>query len=608
MIEPFHFLRPAWLAALPGVALAWWWFRATSGRASAWARVCRPEFLPLLVGGDQGDTVRPATADYAALAALLAVIALAGPTWEKLPAPVFRDDAPLVIAFDLSNSMLAEDVTPSRFERARFKIADLLNAREAGQTALLAYAAQAFAVTPLTTDVDTITALLPALDPEIVPTEGSRPDRALERAIELIAQAGGSGRGDVLFVTDGVEEGALAPLIEAAEAAGVAISALGIGTESGAPIPDPSGTGFLRNAGGVIVAKLDPAPLAQLAEATGGRYVSATPGPADVTALSGLFNARIGGPARADDVSGYQRWRDMGPWVLLAALPFAALIFRRGAVFALFLSVGTALPGGGARALELPEWFLNRDQRGLEAFEDRDYETASEKFASPRWQAATAFRRGDYERAIELLEPLDDVESIYNRGNALAELERYEEAIAAYDEVLARDPDHEDAAYNKAYLENLPKRPPQGGGGQGDSEDEKSENEDAAGSESQSESSSQPPSESSESQSQGQAGENEDSAASDAPAGSEPTDKAADEQQRRAEQAPEREDEPSRDEGEDADETAVAELPGTLDERRQATEQWLRRIPDDPAGLLRRKFRYQYRQRAERLEEETQPW
>ena len=604
----FHFLRPGWLALLPVVALVWWWLRATSGRASAWARICRPEFVPLLVGGERGGGGRPDTADYAALAAILASVALAGPTWEQLPAPVFRDDAPLVIAFDLSNSMLAEDVTPSRFERARFKIADLLNAREAGQTALVAYAAEAFAVTPLTNDVDTITALLPALDPEIVPTDGSRPDRALARAIELIAQAGGSGRGDVLFVTDGIDAAAVEALAGAAEAAGVALSALGIGTESGAPIPDPAGTGFVRNASGVVVAKLDPAPLESIAGATGGRYMSATPGPKDVTALSALFNARIGGPARADDVTGYRRWRDMGPWVLLAALPFAALSFRRGAVFALLVCAGTMSPDDGAQAVEPLDWFQNRDQRGLDAFEDRDYAEASETFASPRWQAATAFRQGDYERALELLAPLDDVESIYNRGNALAELERYEEAIAAYEEVLARDPDHEDAAYNKSYLENLPKRPPQGGGGEGDSEDDQSQSEDATGAESQSQSSSQPPSDSSESQSQGPSGENEDSAASDEPSGSEPTDQQADAERRRADEAEEGEDEPSRAEGEKADETAVAELPGTLDERRQATEQWLRRIPDDPAGLLRRKFRYQYRQRAERLEEETQPW
>jgi len=604
----FHFLRPEWLAALPLVALAWWWLRTNRGRASAWAHVCRPEFVALLVGAQSGPSRRPGTATWLALAAMLALVALAGPTWEKLPAPVFRDDAPLVIAFDLSDSMLAEDVTPSRFERARFKIADLLNAREAGQTALVAYAAEAFAVTPLTTDADTITALLPALDPEIVPTDGTRPMRALDKAAQLIERAGIATGGDVLFVTDGLPEGDVDALVTRAAQTGVRVSVLGIGTPSGAPIPDPAGSGFLRDAGGVVIARLKTAPLERIAAETGGTYVTATADRRDVERLGADLSARIGGATRADDVGGFERWRDMGPWVLVIALPFAALAFRRNAVFALALGALLGAEPTRVEAVEWGEWFKNRDQRALDAFERQDYDAAAETFEAPEWQAATAYRQGDYERALEILSGLDDTESLYNRGNALAELERYDEAIAAYDEVLERDPDHADAAYNKAYLENLPKKPPQGGGGEGDS-DEREAGEGQSSSESDSGSKPQKPSSESESGGEGESASQEGDSPTGERSGREPAGQDDEAREPESATAGEERETDAPEAGEREAQTAVAdEDTGSLDERRQATEQWLRRIPDDPAGLLRRKFRYQYRQQAERNDYEGEPW
>src|SRR5690606_7644966 len=112
----------------------------------------------------------------------LAIVALAGPVWQKIPQPVERNTEALVICWDLSPSMLAEDVKPSRPLRSRLKLIDLLQARTDGQIALIAYSAEAYTVTPLTDHRETLINLLPALSPTTLPSIGSNPEMALTAA------------------------------------------------------------------------------------------------------------------------------------------------------------------------------------------------------------------------------------------------------------------------------------------------------------------------------------------------------------------------------------------------------------------------------------------
>ena len=189
MIEQFHFLRPGWLLLLiPLLAGLWLLFkllfksRYDSGN---WRAVIDARLLPFVLSDGRVRRRDPMRWIFAA-AALLAIVALAGPTWEKLPQPVYHKQTALVIALDLSRSMNTSDIKPSRLTRARHKIADVLDLRIEGQTALLVYAADAFAVTPLTSDIETIKALLPAIDSEMMPAQGSRADRAVELAFELL--------------------------------------------------------------------------------------------------------------------------------------------------------------------------------------------------------------------------------------------------------------------------------------------------------------------------------------------------------------------------------------------------------------------------------------
>ena len=266
MISAFHFLRPLWLLALLPLILLLWlmWRRRLVSRS--WQRVVDPRLLAhLLIGKNarQGPWAMVAVG----LGGLLAILALAGPAWQKLAQPVFRQQSALVLVLDLSRSMDATDIKPSRLERAKLKLRDILNQQKEGETALIVYAATPFVVSPLTTDAQTIVSQLEVLTPALMPAQGSHPGHAISLAQKLLKQAGVA-HGGVLLITDGLngsESDSLKTAISHLVEAGHRLSVLGVGTRAGAPIPDSSG-GFVESANGtIVIPRLDDASLAELA-------------------------------------------------------------------------------------------------------------------------------------------------------------------------------------------------------------------------------------------------------------------------------------------------------------------------------------------------------
>jgi len=624
-LAEFHFLRPAWLLALAPWALLLWQVRRQRRRGGAWASVCDPALRPHVLAAAGGRARR--LNDWAlALAALLLVVALAGPTWERRPTPVFRDPSAVVIAFDLSRSMLARDLKPTRLTRARYKIADILERRREGTTALLVFAAEPFAVTPLTDDTRTIESQLPALTPEIMPAQGSRPDLALARAVELVRQAG-LRTGDVLLVTDGAPAEHLARAEEMARKIPLRVSVLGAATREGAPVPGRGGA-LMRDADGeVVISRLAAEGLQALAAAGGGEYRELRADDRDVAALAAFFDSQIEQAAAERTDLAASAWRDFGPWLLALGLPLAALAFRRGAVLAAVLVPLAAPPG--AQALEWRDLWRTPDQRAAEALEHGKPAEAATLFEDRRWRAAARYRAGEYEAAAEALAGLEDGASVYNRGNALARLGRYEEALAAYERVAADHPAHEDARANAELIRDLleqqqqqqaqeqeqeqqqqgdqsgereqdGERRQQGQQGQqgrrqgdrGDPGDQRQQRRQAG-------------QQSEQRQSQGQDSQGEQDRASQAQ--DQPGGEDSRAQQQDREEAARRQAEREAEAGEQ--QPALADtLSGEDEERQQAVEQWLRRIPDDPSGLLRRKFLYQYRQMPQRRQPEEQQW
>jgi Ca-activated chloride channel homolog len=525
----------------------------------------------------------------AALAAwVLGIVALAGPAWERLPVPAFRSEEALVVALDLSRSMDAGDVEPSRLARAKLKLLDLLERRSAGQTALVVFSTHAFTVTPLTTDTRTISSLVTSVDTNIMPTQGGSIAAGLEKAAMLLEQTGLS-RGDVLLITDSEVGDADLDLASELAGDGYRVSVLAVGTEQGAPIPRSEG-GFVSDASGqVVIPQLDASSLQRLAAAGGGRYAALAPNDRD---LDTLFPPTLPLDVALDDAAGEQYqadvWLDRGLLLVVVLLPLLALSFRRGWICVWILVALAPLPR--AEAFEWQDLWQRSDQRAYDALEAEQAQQAAELFKNPEWRSAAQYRAEQFEASAASLANVDSAAGHYNRGNALAKAGQLPAAIAAYDRALELDPANEDARYNRdlvaEFLRNNPEQQqqPQDQGQGEQSQEGNSEGESQSGEQ-------QDGSESGDEQSdQGEQGESGDSQAADG-AQEQP-------EEPNAESQPEDDAQQNANAGEEADEEATANAGGPEEVEQwaseQAAEQWLRRVPQDPGGLLRRKFLYQY--------------
>ncbi len=580
--EEFHFLRPWWLAAMvPLAVLIWLWVRRHR-TGSGWETSIDPGLLAVLLQDNQRQAGRWLGL-LVALGLALACLGLAGPTWQKLPQNVEQKQDTLIILLDLSLSMLAEDEQPSRVERARQEITDILRTRQEGQTALIAYAGDAHAVVPLTDDVATIENLLFSLGPEIMPVAGSNPGHGLELAEELFTNAR-TLQGRLLLVTDGVDD--ISSVTRHADPS-FPISVLGIGTPGGGAIPldrfNQRGQFLRTQEGNQVIAQLDEQRLDEVARLSHGRYARAVVGDTDI-------NYALGTPLPGEDETieverEFDTWFDQGHWVTLLLIPLLLYSFRRGVLIGVgALALLPADPVYAAPPAEAPPsafatglseaWaslWLRDDQRGHQKLRRGQPEQAVPLFEDHAdWQAVARYRSGEYATALRGFTSDPSVTGLYNSGNSLARLGEYEAAIAAYAEALEREPGHADAEFNKALVERLLEEQ-QAAQEQNQDQESQANNED------------------SETQ-QNQQEQQQD--------GSENQDPGEDAEERR--QQEEQQAQQEQQEGQEQQLAEVQEDEATRDEKQEALEQWLRRVPDDPGGLLRRKFSHETRQRLRR--------
>ncbi|MEM7466467.1 MAG: VWA domain-containing protein [Pseudomonadota bacterium] len=605
LVENFHFLRPWWLVALVPLVLGIGLLAKKTNRVGLWENICDPELLPYVTEKISGKTNRLSV--LLSIAGIASIVALAGPTWEQLPTPVFRQESALVLVLDLSRSMNAEDVKPSRLERAKFKISDILRLRKDGQTALVVFADQPYVVTPLTNDANTIENQLPALTSEIMPSQGSNLVSAIEKAAELLTQAGIRG-GDILILTDAVKSDPDA-VGKLAQTQNIRISVIGIGSEAGAPVTNERGNFIADESGNVVLMTLDIVGLRELATTGNGLYQTIATDNRDVSRYVRFIEQRDSSKAESSSDLFAERWREFGPWLLVACLPLLPFGFRRGVLGVLIAShLGfMTLPAGADEVSAQPSnyWFFSKDQTGQQAFNDKDFAAAKQHFETDAWRAAAAYRDGDFAAAeLALTEP-QSPDDWYNKGNALARQGMYEDAIAAYEQTLSTIESHEDAAHNKALLEKLIEEQQSQQQSQGDGENNEQQDQDSNG-ESEGENSEAAESEQQGGDSNAESPQmNEQQQDEQATQSSEREEE--NEEQQIAEEQKEQDNQGQQESGK-PNETLAESQPEPNAELEQATEQWLRQIPDDPGGLLRRKFEYEHQRRGLRKNKGGQAW
>ncbi len=221
--------------------------------------------------------------------------------------------------------MAATDITPDRITRARYALDDLLGAARDARVALVVFSDDAYTVTPLTQDINTVRTLLPPLSPPIMPAQGDHLAPALVQAGRLLKQSGAKDQ-RIILLTDGFDDPAAAFSSAASlKSNGSTLTVVGVGTTGGSPVTDASGH-FVADANGhTEVTRLDPDPLRQLANAGGGRYLELVDLP---TLIAALQTRPIASGKEAAGVR-VSSWRDEGAYLLPVILLLAAFLGRR---------------------------------------------------------------------------------------------------------------------------------------------------------------------------------------------------------------------------------------------------------------------------------------
>ena len=315
-LEGFHFLRPWWLMLIPLALWLYWRLRRVVSAADQWREIIDPDLLKVLViGGGKARRLRP----YQLLSGVIVLtgLALAGPAWQRELTPFTEDRAPLIIALELTDSMEGIDQPPDRLQRARQKIRDLLAVRQGARTAVIVYAGSAHAMLPLTDDQALIELYLAALNTEVMPLRGDRPDKALALAQKMLDREREAASGTILFMSDGIDRSFGSFFETAFESTTDQLLILGFGTEEGGPFADGPGQAPAIDLGG----------LESTAAAAGGWFTQATVDDSDINSLNRRIQRHLVNAIENDETL---QWVDAG-YVLVWPLALLMLAwFRRG--------------------------------------------------------------------------------------------------------------------------------------------------------------------------------------------------------------------------------------------------------------------------------------
>ncbi|MCK5814067.1 MAG: VWA domain-containing protein, partial [Cocleimonas sp.] len=461
ILTDFHFLYPLWFLLLPVLAGFVWWLKQIHSSTAQWNDFIDENLRPYILSTGSGKKNKTFMMSVA-LAGLIAIVALAGPSWDKRSVPAFQTQQGLVVAMDLSTSMILDDITPSRLVRSRFKLIDLLKLRQEGQTGLVVFAGAAFAVSPLTDDTNNIIEQVKHLGPGIMPSQGSRIDLAIDEAVQLLKQSDFK-KGNILLITDGLAD--LEKTIERAKKAkeeGYKISILAVGTIKGATIPLAGGRVYTKSDGSPIIASLDEGQLQQVTKAGGGYYKLSELADNDVAYFNQQFSPKKDQQFNPDIADKKDRevqyWNNAGIYLSLLLVPFVLLLFRRGVLFSVVLAFLLLPQTETANAYEWDTLWKNDNQLGQIALENKQADKAVNLFKRPDWQAAAAYRNKDYKKASALYSQFDTADAAYNRANALARQGQYDKAIEAYNQALSKNSTLQDAIDNKTLVEQLKKQ------------------------------------------------------------------------------------------------------------------------------------------------------
>lgn len=445
LFDSFHFARPLWFLAIIPAALALYYFINQVRSAQLWSKHISPELLSQLTDKQTGTGKSLMFAGLVSALLLLLIVALAGPSMKSENVQTLQTDDTLVIIMDLSLSMMAEDVAPSRLQRMKFKLQDLLEKRQTGYTALVVYSGDAHVVVPLTEDSDTIQHLAKSLSPWMVPSKGSRLHRAMEEANNLLQAYPGS-NSRVLLFTDEISEQQLDKTLSIAK---YPTYVIGVGTPSGAPIPLPDGKLLKDNQQNIVVTKFIEEQPKTLAKETGGSFNMLS---VDDSDISDALSFKPDHKESQEDLQKLAAVKDYGYLLLIPAFFMMLLSFRKGWLLALGLIIlhpvdtyaaqantSTTEASASSPKYESSVWdqlWLNESQQAQKAYNMKDYATAAKLFDDPIKKGDAYAKNKQWQDAESAYQGLPSATAKYNLANVQAKQQKWEDAAQSYEQAI----------------------------------------------------------------------------------------------------------------------------------------------------------------------------
>lgn len=640
-INNFHFLRPIWLLGLFALPLLFYVSTIIKSKSNAWNTQIDPKLLKHLTQNSAIAAPKSKRHWLITCILILCLIAISGPTWTQTPKPLSQVSDDVIVILDLSISMLATDQQPNRLTRAKQKIIDFLDHRSEGYTALIVYSGDSHTVTPLTDDVNTIKLNLNSLDPFIMPVIGSRLDLAVIQANRLFSDVNVS-KGRILVVSDDVTDAQIETIKDTLSSTMHSLSVIAVGTEEGGPIEIP-GRGYFKDKGVTVIPKTDFSKLSKLANENRGLMhpLSLTDRDLELFASTKSVNTEH----RNIQDTNFDTWEDMGYVLLILIVPLTLVAYRQNKLtllsVVLLVILDTQKP---VYAFSWDDLWQTKDQQGQALLKNKKFKDAKQAFNSEEHRAFSAYQNGDYEDASNLYgEAAKNTtntsnELLFNQATSLAKSGKLDEALTLFDQILKNEPSNVNAQHNKNIVKQLLDQQSQNQ--QSDQEDqqnnqnsenqngqnqnEQKQNSQASGNNEQQQSQSEQNSAQSDNSNDSKNEKNTENASNSRSESndasrekslsqlnnedSEANTKDHENEQRTAdsedsgdEQSAKTQDLTQQEfravEGEqtnpDSSEGATSYAEELSQEEQQSIEQWMRRVPDDPSGLLRRKFEQQ---------------
>ncbi|PIB35709.1 magnesium chelatase [Reichenbachiella sp. 5M10] len=445
--ELFHFIRPVFLWLLIPIAVILLIGLVSFAQEIKWKSIIAPHLRPYVI--QKGNQRTKAWMNLALLLMLcLGVLALAGPTWKKIKLPGRILETPMVLILDLSQSMMAQDLQPTRLERAKFKIEDLLNKNPQARAALIGFAGTAHTIVPLSWDYEIIKSHVKSLKPSVMPYPGSDLQAALTLADTILSVT--DAPGTVVLLSDDFSDEQFSMLKDFVQDKNNKIEILPMNTPSGSTIPIPWGRGTMKDANGhPVYTSINQSALNKLGSLDGVTVHALTLDDSDVEVISNKIKAHLKFTEQPKEKK--DDWRDAG---LLFIFPMALLAlfwFRKGWVIytlpVLLLSC--------SQVNSFDDLWFTPNYQAQRLSNAGEYEDAGDRYTDFMHKGVAYYKAGDYDQAIKAFNEDTTAQAAYNLGLAYFQNGDTVAAWMAFNKAVEIDSTLQPALRNQRTLSRL---------------------------------------------------------------------------------------------------------------------------------------------------------